>query len=723
MDVSLILDPLNKEQRAAVTTDALHTLVLAGAGSGKTRVLTHRIAWLCGVERVSPYAIVAVTFTNKAAREIRERVETLLDVPAQGMWLGTFHGLCHRLLRGHWREAGLQQAFQVLDAEDQRRLIKRVTADLDLDLSQWPAKDSQWFINMHKEAGVRPGSVQVEDYKTRKLLQIYTAYEDSCRRSSLVDFAELLLRTNELLRNNGDLCRQYRQRFGGLLVDEFQDTNVLQYAWLRLLSGTEMSVFAVGDDDQSIYGWRGARVQNIQDFSKHFADTAVYRLEQNYRSTSTILSAANTLIGNNRNKVGKNLWTEQGDGELIRLFAALNEQEEARFVVAQVLAWIEGGRAREEAAILYRSNMQSRAIEEVLIAHAVPYRVYGGLRFFERAVVKDALAYLRIAISPDDDQSYERVVNMPPRGIGDRTLEKVRCRAAAQKISLWQAGRLLLDEGVLSARAVGAVTEFFELVENMQRRMSRLCLREAAEYVIGSSGLLAHYRARNSEKDRSNIENLEEFVTAADEFEHNWIAGEDLTPMDAFLAHAALEAGEGQGVAADDCVQLMTLHSAKGLEFPLVMITGMEEELFPHAMSLGQPGGLEEERRLCYVGITRARERLLLTYAETRGATVPRASTRYRVLLMRSRHSSLRRYVRGCISAVRWCGAADAQKYRPEAPEKTVKWTSAATCCIPGSVVGWCWTVRDRVPRRGCKCGLNVMVSNGWCWRTLSYSR
>ena len=618
MDVSLILDSLNKEQREVVSAASQHALVLAGAGSGKTRVLTHRIAWLCGVENFSPYSIVAVTFTNKASQEMRARVEALLDIPAQGLWLGTFHGLCHRLLRMHWREAGLQQAFQVLDSADQRRLIKRVTTDLNLDTTRWPAKESQWFINARKEEGVRPDSIQVEDSTPQQLLRIYTAYEESCRNSSLVDFAELLLRVIELLRDNDTLRGHYHERFRCILVDEFQDTNALQYAWLRLLAGAGTPVFAVGDDDQSIYGWRGARVEHLHDFIKHFPNTEIYRLERNYRSTSTILKAANALIANNQNRMGKNLWTDLGDGDPIMLFAALNEQEEARFVVNRVVMWIEGGRAREEAAILYRSNAQSRAIEEVLIAKGIPYRVYGGMRFFERAVIKDALAYLKIAVNPEDDQSYERIINMPPRGIGERTLEKIRSRARAGNCSLWQAGRLLLEEQDLPARSTKMLGEFHQLVERLGQGIGDLSLREASEQMINSSGLVGHYRRRNDEKSLSEVENLEEFVTAAAEFERSWSPEEGITPRDAFLAHAALEAGEGQAAENDDCVQLMTLHSAKGLEFPLVMMIGMEENLFPHARSLGEIGGLEEERRLCYVGITRAREKLMMTYAETR---------------------------------------------------------------------------------------------------------
>ncbi len=617
MDVSSILDSLNGSQRNAVAAPLEHALVLAGAGSGKTRVLTHRIAWLCGKERFSPYGIVAVTFTNKAAQEMRVRVEALLKMPTRGMWLGTFHGLCHRFLRMHWQEAGLPQTFQVLDAEDQKRLVKRVTADLNLDSERWPASRSQWFINARKEEGLRAGSVQAEEEAVpRELLRIYAAYEERCRRAGLVDFTELLLRVVELLRENEALRRHYHERFRYILVDEFQDTNALQYEWLRLLAGAGTPVFAVGDDDQSIYGWRGARVENMQDFIEHFPGTTTYRLEQNYRSTSTILKAANALIENNRGRLGKNLWTDLGDGEPILLFAALNEREEAQFAVERIMSWREQGRAGKEAAVLYRSNAQSRAVEEVLLAKGISYRVYGGLRFFERAVIKDALAYLRLAANPQDDQSYERIINTPPRGIGGRTLDEIRTAARAQGHGLWQAGQYLLEKRTLSPRATLALAKFYELMTGMSQGLAELSLREAAEQVTG--GLIEYYRQRNGEKDLSDAENLEEFITAAEEFERNWIAEEDVTPLDAFLAHAALEAGERQAPEDDDCVQLMTLHSAKGLEFPLVLIIGMEEGLFPHARSLEEHEQLEEERRLCYVGITRARERLVMAYAEIR---------------------------------------------------------------------------------------------------------
>ncbi len=623
-----ILQELNDEQRVAVTAEPLPALVLAGAGSGKTRVLTHRIAWLCQTDNLSPYSIAALTFTNKAAQEMRSRVEKLLDVPVAGMWLGTFHGLCHRLLRLHYQDAGLPQAFQVLDSQDQRRLIKRVTQTLGLDEAHWPSRKTQWFINGYKEAGVRASSVQElgDDVTRRQLLRIYTVYEETCHRTGLVDFAELLLRALELLRDNKELLQHYRERFKHILVDEFQDTNELQYALIRVLAGGEIPVFAVGDDDQSIYGWRGARVENLHNFAKDFAGVTTYRLERNYRSTATILDAANALIGYNRGRMGKSLWTDSGVGSRIVVFAAFNELEEAAFVVERLRAWSEHKLRYSEAAVLYRSNAQSRVIESALIAEDIPYRIYGGLRFFERAVVKNVLAYLRLMMSRQDDPSFERIVNFPPRGIGERTLGQIREAAQAQDCSLWagaisllkEQGAELGGEKTLASRAANALGVFCDLIEKLAGDCARLSLPEMAEQVVNL--LTAHYRKDKSEAASTNIENLQEFTAAAREFERSWRdqGDEELSVVDAFLAHAALEAGEGQGKAGEDCVQLMTLHSAKGLEFPSVTIVGLEEGLFPHERSSASAADLEEERRLCYVGITRAREELALSFAETR---------------------------------------------------------------------------------------------------------
>ncbi len=619
MDVSHLLDELNDAQREAVCAPPGHALVLAGAGSGKTRVLIHRIAWLHEVEGVSPFGVLAVTFTNKAASEMRARLEQLTGLPTAGMWVGTFHGLAHRLLRQHYREADLPQGFQILDADDQLRLVKRVVRSLELDEARFPPKQARWFINSNKDEGLRPqhlddGGNPVE----RQMIRIYSAYEAVCRRNGAVDFAELLLRALELLRNDDALLRHYRERFRHILVDEFQDTNALQYGWLRLLAGETGAVFAVGDDDQSIYGWRGARVENILNFERDFPAAQTVRLEQNYRSTGTILSAANALIANNGERLGKNLWTAGSDGEPITLYTAFNEQDEARFIVDTIRQHSEEGGQRRECAVLYRSNAQSRVLEEALLAQRLPYRVYGGLRFFERAEIKDALAYLRLLSNRDDDVSFERVVNQPARGIGDRTLQQLRDAARGGEVSLWRAAEGLIAARGLPGRAAKAVQGFLDLIAALDADSAGLVLHEQVEQVIETSALKAHYEKDRSEKGQSRVENLEELVSAARARSAEAEPEENLSPLDSFLAHAALEAGEGQGDAWEDCVQLMTLHSAKGLEFPLVFLSGMEEGLFPSERAIQEPGRLEEERRLAYVGITRAGRRLYLSHAESR---------------------------------------------------------------------------------------------------------
>jgi len=618
MDVSFILDPLNDAQREAVAAPATNTLVLAGAGSGKTRVLVHRIAWLIQAEGISPYGILAVTFTNKAAAEMRGRIEELLGMPAGGMWVGTFHGLAHRLLRAHWKDANLPQTFQIIDSDDQYRVIRRLLKSLALDEDKWQPKQVQWFINGRKDEGLRPQHLDDRgDAYMTQMIRIYQAYEETCHRGGLVDFAELLLRAHELWRNHPKILQHYQQRFRHVLVDEFQDTNAIQYAWLRLLVGQQNKLFVVGDDDQSIYGWRGARIENIQRFQKDFPDTRLLRLEQNYRSTATILSAANALIAFNNGRLGKKLWTAGGEGEPIQLYAAFNEIDEANFIVARIKRWFETGQRRSECAVLYRSNAQSRVIEESLMMAGVPYRVYGGLRFFERAEIKDALAYLRLVQNRNDDAAFERVVNTPVRGIGNRTLETVRDHARQHKVSLWQASTMLCDAQASTMRGTAALNVFLQLVEHLAQETADLELHEQAEHVIQSSGLINHYQKEKGEKGRARIENIEELVTAARQFEYD--AEElDMDILSAFLAHAALEAGESQGNNEQDCVQLMTLHSAKGLEFPVVFLCGMEEGLFPHQLSIEEPGRLEEERRLCYVGITRAKQHLYLSHAECR---------------------------------------------------------------------------------------------------------
>ena len=616
MDVTPILESLNDAQRQAVTAAAAPTLVIAGAGSGKTRVLVHRAAWLIDVEGVSPQGLLAVTFTNKAAAEMRGRIESLLNIPVNHLWIGTFHGLAHRLLRRHWRDAGLPQNFQIIDSDDQLRLIKRLLKNLEIDDTRWVPREIQYFINGEKDEGRRPKHLDDEgDPHRRQMIALYAAYEEVCERGGLVDFAELLLRAHELWRDNAELLAHYQRRFSHLLVDEFQDTNAIQYAWLRLLAGKSGIPFVVGDDDQSIYRWRGARVEHIHRFQKDFPGTTVVKLEQNYRSTGTILKAANAVIENNSSRLGKNLWTEGADGEAIRVYAAYNERDEADFIIGRLRDWIAQGNLRADSAVLYRSNAQSRVLEEGLINANIPYRVYGGLRFFERAEIKDALAYLRLISNRDDDSSFERVVNKPTRGIGARTADMMRSYARANSCSMWRAaGAIASDE--LNGRAANAVTAFLNLIETLARDTDHLDLPEKIDHVIHASGLIDFFKKEKGEKGETRVENLLELISAGRSFEPD--PAEEMSPLDEFLSHAALEAGEGQADEWDDCVQLMTMHSAKGLEFPLVFMSGMEDGLFPHQRSVSDPNGLEEERRLCYVGITRAMQALYITYAEQR---------------------------------------------------------------------------------------------------------
>ena len=617
MDVTSILDPLNPAQRAAVTAESKPVLVLAGAGSGKTRVLVHRIAWLTQVEHVSPYGILAVTFTNKAAGEMRGRIEQLVGQSARAMWVGTFHGIAHRLLRQHWREAKLPQTFQILDSEDQHRLIRRLLKNLDLDEARYPPRQVQWFINSRKDEGLRVKHIhQDDDPFQRQMVRAYAAYEEACERGGLADFTELLLRALELWRDDAALLAHYQQRFRHILVDEFQDTNAIQYAWVRLLAGEQSTPFVVGDDDQSIYAWRGAKIENILRFEKDFPHTRVIRLEQNYRSTGNILKAANALIANNSTRLGKNLWTSGSEGAPIRVYAAYNEQDEAQFVLEHVKRWQGQGGARHDIAVLYRSNAQSRVFEERLLAERIPYRVYGGPRFFERQEIKDALAYLRLLENRDDDASFERIINLPTRGIGTRTLDMLRDTTRRERISLWRVLRTVLDRNNAPARVLGALSGFARLIDDMDRNVRGLELSEQVDHVIHASGLMEHYQAEKGERGEARVENLQELVSAVRGFQPEDLQG--MTPLSAFLSHAALEAGEGQAEAWEDCVQLMTLHSAKGLEFPLVFICGLEDGLFPHERSSDDLEGLEEERRLCYVGMTRAMQELYLSYAESR---------------------------------------------------------------------------------------------------------
>ncbi len=630
MNLDPILNPLNEAQRAAVSAPLVPVLVLAGAGSGKTRVLTHRIAWLIQVEHASPYSVLAVTFTNKAAGQMRARVEHILGAPPGVLWIGTFHGIAHRLLRLHWREAGLTQGFQILDSDDQQRLVRRIIKANDLDESRWQPREVQWFINSNKDEGRRPKDLKAGNDPTRaQMIRLYGLYEDACARGGVVDFAELLLRAYELWRDHPELLAHYRQRFRHVLVDEFQDTNSIQYAWLRLIAGPDGTPFVVGDDDQSIYRWRGARVENLQQFRRDYPRAKLYRLEQNYRSTAAILAAANALIANNSGRLGKTLWTNGEPGLPLQLYAAFNERDEAEFIARRVADYVADGKRRSDIAVLYRSNAQSRAFEEAFIAARIPYKVYGGLRFFERAEIKDALAYLRLLLNRDDDAAYERVVNLPTRGIGERTVESLREEARRAGISLWKAAADR-SEAQQGGRTAIALRSFQELIERLARETAGLALHEQIDHVLKESRLLeqpgretpsqpsAAPEARGeTARSEARLENLAELVSAARSFGAE-DADLELPPLETFLAHAALESGERQSDAGEDSVQMMTLHMAKGLEFPFVFLCGMEEGLFPHNRCMTDLEALEEERRLCYVGMTRAMKHLYLTYAEQR---------------------------------------------------------------------------------------------------------
>ena len=624
MDITHIIDGLNEPQREAVSAPLSNALVIAGAGSGKTRVLVHRIAWLVDIENVSPHGILAVTFTNKAAAELRARTEALLNVSAKSMWVGTFHSLAHRLLRMHWLEAKLPQNFQILDSDDQLRLIKRIMKAQSIDDKKWPPRQVAWFINGQKDEGRRAKEVPTGDDLFQITHQrIYQAYEDACNQGGLVDFAELLLRSHELWLNNPELLAHYQTRFQHVLVDEFQDTNTIQYAWLRVLVGAHSKIMAVGDDDQSIYGWRGAKIENIQRFSQDFSDVMTVRLEQNYRSTQTILEAANSLIQRNTNRLGKELWSEGEKGELIKLYAGFNDLDEARFIAERIAQWIEGGGSPNEAAILYRSNAQSRVLEEALLRANIPYQIYGGQRFFDRIEIKNALAYMRLIEDRNSDPAFERVVNTPPRGIGDKTIEGVRQLARTRGVSLWAAAQAGIDEGVFTSRVHGAIGAFLRLINDLAEAVAPLDLDELAQQVVEVSGLMVFHSQERGERGLARKENLEELVTACRQFSGDLVFpfedGDraEVSVLQEFLDQMTLDAGDRQA-AQGPSVQMMTLHSAKGLEFPLVFLGGMEEGLFPHRMSADEPGRMEEERRLAYVGITRAMQELYLTYAESR---------------------------------------------------------------------------------------------------------
>ncbi|NOQ12936.1 MAG: DNA helicase II [Methyloprofundus sp.] len=620
MDVTAIIESLNDAQRQAVSAPARSMLILAGAGSGKTRVLVHRIAWLIKIEHISPHNILAVTFTNKAAKEMRGRVEDLLQISARSMWIGTFHGLAHRLLRQHSKEAKLPDTFQVIDSDDQLRLIKRLMKVLNIDDKKWPPKQVVWFINAQKDEGLRAKDIHEEsdDIYQQTMLQIYRGYEELCARSGLVDFAELLLKAYETLADNADLLAFYRSRFKHVHVDEFQDTNTIQYAWLRLLTEGQDNLFVVGDDDQSIYGWRGAKIENMFNFQKHYPNHLMIRLEQNYRSTGNILKASNALIACNEGRMGKELRTDDSDGDLISLYSAFNEQDEAYFVVERIRKWVAEGRLRSDVAILYRSNAQSRQFEERLMATGTPYRVYGGLRFFDRMEIKNALAYLFLMAHKGNDAAFERIINTPTRGVGAKTLDDIRRLAKEKQITLWQAMIELMKAGHFTPRAENALKGFVQLINGLAEQAKDLELYEQVKNAIEKSGLIEFHKKEKGDKGEARVENLEELVNAARQFDYEEENEENQSELDLFLAHAALESGDAQADDFEDCVQLMTLHSAKGLEFPLVFMVGLEEGLFPSQQSVDDIARLEEERRLCYVGMTRAMKLLYISYAESR---------------------------------------------------------------------------------------------------------
>ena len=637
--MSLLLSSLNNEQLKAVTLQDQSALVLAGAGSGKTRVLTTRIAYLIQSRQVSPHSILAVTFTNKAAKEMLMRISAMLPINTQGMWVGTFHGLCHRMLRAHYQDAGLPQAFQILDSADQLAVIKRVLKNINADSEKFPPRQVQWFINNAKDGGIRGSQVEASDDFTRKMAEFYLVYEQQCNKEGVVDFAELLLRSYELLTRNEILQKHYSGRFSHILVDEFQDTSQLQYKWLRLLAGVEASVFVVGDDDQSIYAFRGANTGNMKDFERDFHISEIIKLEQNYRSHGNILDAANTLIRNNNGRLDKNLWTSEGDGELLRVYNAPTDLDEAAFIVKEIKSLQEEGIKLSQIGLLYRSNAQSRVLEHALFNASLSYRVYGGLRFFERQEIKHALAYLRMIANPNDDNALLRIINFPARGIGARSLEQLQDSAKEKGGSLWQAaienrGGTTLNRGLedgnlvpnIENRAAGipkkGLNNFVFLIESMQQSCLELTLPEIIKHMLAHSGLVPHY---NSQREGANrLENLNELINAVT----SYIQEAEDSSLTAFLAHASLEAGEHQSGNDQDAIQLMTVHSSKGLEFHSVFLSGLEEGLFPHDNSRNEAGGLDEERRLMYVALTRAQRRMYLSFTQSR---MMHGQTRYNI--------------------------------------------------------------------------------------------
>tara|TARA_B100000963_G_scaffold360597_1_gene392069 strand:- start:887 stop:3061 length:2175 start_codon:yes stop_codon:yes gene_type:complete len=620
MDVSHILENLNDAQRNAVTSEKQHILVLAGAGSGKTRVLVHKIAWEVEALGKNPSSIMAVTFTNKAANEMRSRIESLLKVQLFDSWVGTFHGLSHKLLKRFYKEAGLSSGFTILDSDDQLRIIKRISKELNLEEATWPARQTQWQINAWKDEGTRAKDVNDEgDFYTETVCRVYKEYEEVCQKDDLVDFGELLLRSYEVVSNSKSVKTFFHSRFNSILIDEFQDTNTIQYKWLKEIASNKANVTAVGDDDQSIYGWRGAKVEHVNLFSKDFKETEIIRLEQNYRSTNIILNAANALIDNNKDRLGKNLWTEKIEGEQIVLYQAYNEQDEARFIADILKDWMNKGGLYEEAAVLYRSNAQSRAIEEALLRASIPYRIYGGVRFYERLEIKNAIAYLKVIFNNNDNPSFERSISNPTRGVGEKTLSKIRNTSKQFNISYIKASAKLIDEGLISGRGGSGLRDYLEFISGCKGFIEENLLSELMELIIKDTGLYAYHGKEAGEKGKTRTENLEELITATKNFEQS-IKDEktNVEIAESYLDIISLDSGDRQASEHDDAAQLMTMHSAKGLEFKLVLLTGLEESLFPHGRSMESTSQLEEERRLCYVAITRAMEKLYITHAESR---------------------------------------------------------------------------------------------------------
>jgi len=620
MDVSHILENLNEAQRNAVTSEKQHLLVLAGAGSGKTRVLVHKIAWEVEALGKNSSSIMAVTFTNKAANEMRSRIESLLQGPILDSWVGTFHGLSHKLLKRFYKEAGLSSGFTIIDSDDQLRIIKRISKELNLDEATWPSRQSQWQINAWKDEGLRSKNIDEKgDFYTETINKINKEYEEVCTRDYLVDFGELLLKSYETLVSSPSVKTFFQTRFQSILIDEFQDTNTIQYKWLQEIASEKTNITAVGDDDQSIYGWRGAKVEHVNSFAEDFKDAEIIRLEQNYRSTNIILNAANALIDNNKDRLGKNLWTEKLEGEQIVMYQAYNEQDEARFVADVLKDWMEKGGAYEESAVLYRSNAQSRAIEEALLRVSIPYRIYGGLRFYERLEIKNAIAYLRVIFNHNDNPSFERSISNPTRGVGEKTLAKIRYTAKEFNISYIKASAKLIDDGRISGRGGAGLRDYLEFIAGCKSFIEENLLSELMELIIKDSGLYAYHAKEPGEKGKTRTENLEELITATKNFEQS--ISEDKKNYEiaeSYLDIISLDSGDRQASEHDDAAQLMTMHSAKGLEFKLVLITGLEESLFPHGRSMESVSQLEEERRLCYVAITRAMEKLYITHAESR---------------------------------------------------------------------------------------------------------